>query len=340
MQHPDTVLFSAQKPLPALPACEHIAGNEKFIRKAFALQAEYGAVFDITCDCEDGAPTGEERDHAQMVARLLNDPDNASKRSGVRIHDPSHAAWKQDVDILLGESGENVRYLTVPKPLSYDEAAKAVDYIHSCSNGAGITPPAVHILVETQSALADVFRIATIPGLQGLVFGLLDFVSDHQGAVPESAMRSPGQFQHHLIGRAKAEVAAAALANGLVPTHNPCLNFNDPSAAGEDARIAREEFGYLRMYSIHPAQIKPIVEAMQPRAEDIARAASILLAAQAANWGPISHDGDMHDRASYRYFWDLLKRARATGAEMPRAAEESFFPRDFPALGKSSAMKL
>jgi citrate lyase subunit beta/citryl-CoA lyase len=340
MQHPDTVLFSAKKPLPALPACEHIAGNEKFIRKAFALQAELGAVFDITCDCEDGAPTGEERDHAQMVARLLNDPDNAAKRSGVRIHDPSHTAWKQDVDILLGESGENVRYLTVPKPLSYDEAAKAVDYIQACSNGAGIMPPAVHILVETQSALADVFRIATIPGLQGLVFGLLDFVSDHQGAVPESAMRSPGQFQHRLIARAKAEVAAAALANGLVPTHNPCLNFSDPAAAGEDARIAREEFGYLRMYSIHPAQIKPIVEAMQPRAGDIARAASILLAAQAANWGPISHDGDMHDRASYRYFWDLLKRARATGVEMPRAAEETFFPRDFPTLGKSSAMNL
>jgi citrate lyase subunit beta/citryl-CoA lyase len=340
MQHPDTVLFSAKKPLPALPACEHIAGNEKFIRKAFALQAELGAVFDITCDCEDGAPTGEERDHAQMVARLLNDPDNAAKRSGVRIHDPSHTAWKQDVDILLGESGENVRYLTVPKPLSYDEAAKAVDYIQACSNGAGIMPPAVHILVETQSALADVFRIATIPGLQGLVFGLLDFVSDHQGAVPESAMRSPGQFQHRLIARAKAEVAAAALANGLVPTHNPCLNFSDPAAAGQDARIAREEFGYLRMYSIHPAQIKPIVEAMQPRAGDIARAASILLAAQAANWGPISHDGDMHDRASYRYFWDLLKRARATGAELPRTAEETFFPRDFPTLGKSSAMNL
>ena len=340
MQHPDTVLFSARKPLPALPACEHIAGNEKFIRKAFALQAELGAVFDITCDCEDGAPTGEERDHAQMVARLLNDPDNAAKRSGVRIHDPSHTAWKQDVDILLGESGENVRYLTVPKPLSYDEAAKAVDYIQACSNGAGIMPPAVHILVETQSALAEVFRIATIPGLQGLVFGLLDFVSDHQGAVPESAMRSPGQFQHRLIARAKAEVAAAALANGLVPTHNPCLNFSDPAAASEDARIAREQFGYLRMYSIHPAQIKPIVEAMQPRAEDIARAASILLAAQAANWGPISHDGDMHDRASYRYFWDLLKRARATGAEMPRAAEDTFFPRDFPTLGKSSAMDL
>ena len=50
MQHPDSVLFQAGKALPALPACEHFAGNEKFIRKAFALQAELGAIFDVTCD--------------------------------------------------------------------------------------------------------------------------------------------------------------------------------------------------------------------------------------------------------------------------------------------------
>ena len=340
MQHPDTVLFQAERSLPAVPACEHFAGNEKFIRKAYLLQSELGGIFDITCDCEDGAPAGEERAHAQLVARLLNDPDHASGHAGVRIHDPTHGAWKQDVDILIGEAGENIAYITVPKPLSYDHAVGAVDYIQACSNGAGIEPPAIYILIETQSALTDVFRIAAIPGLQGLVFGLLDFVSDHQGAVPASAMRSPGQFQHRLIARAKAEVAAAALANGLVPVHNPCLDINDPAVPREDARIARDEFGYLRMYSIHPLQIQPIVEAMQPRADDIARAADLLLAAQAANWGPIQHHGEMHDRASYRYFWNLLKRARATGAEIPHAAEEAFFPRDFPALGKTSTMKL
>ncbi|MGD2139246.1 MAG: aldolase/citrate lyase family protein [Burkholderiales bacterium] len=339
-QHPDLVLFQADKALPALPACEHFAGNEKFIRKAFGLQSELGKVFDVTCDCEDGAPAGEERTHAHMVAKLLNEPEHASGRAGARIHDPKHSAWKQDVDILIGEAGANLAYVTVPKPLSYDAAAAAVDYIQSCANGAGIAAPPVHILVETQSALADVFRIASIPGLQGLVFGLLDFVSDHQGAVPASAMRSPGQFQHRLIVRAKAEVAAAALANGLVPVHNPCLDIKDPAVPREDARIAREEFGFLRMYSIHPGQIKPIVEAMQPSADDIARAADILLAAHAANWGPVSHRGEMHDRASYRYFWDLLKRARATGADIPRAAEDAFFPRDFPVLGKNSTMTL
>ncbi len=340
MQHPDDVLFQGENSFPALPACEHFAGNEKFIRKAFALQSGLGTIFDVTCDCEDGAPAGDEREHAQMVARLLNDPGNAFKRAGVRIHDPAHAAWKQDVDILVGESGASIAYMTVPKVTSHSQVANAVDYIHTRSDKAGLaSAPPIHILIETQSALLDVFEIAALPGLQAIVFGLLDFVSDHRGAVPASAMRSPGQFQHRLVTRAKTQLAAAALANGLVPTHNPCLVFTDPAVPHEDARIAHEEFGFMRMYSIHPAQIEPIVAAMQPGASEVARAAEILLAAQAANWGPVSHGGEMHDRASYRYFWDVLKRARATGVGLTAAAEKAFFPREFPTLGSSTSLE-
>lgn len=323
--HPDLVLFPGEKPFPVLLACEHFAGNEKFIRKAFALQIELGPVFDVTCDCEDGAPAGAENDHARMVARMINSAENLFGRAGARIHDPLHAAWRADVDTLIGEAGMRLAYVTVPKPLSYDQAAIAVEYIHARSRIAGIKAPPVHILIETQSALRDVFRIAALPGLEALDFGLLDFVSDHHGAIAAAAMRSPGQFGHRLIARAKAEITAAALANGLVPTHNPCLVLDDPAVPREDAAQAREEFGFLRMYSIHPGQIVPIVEAMRPAADDVVRAAEILLAAQAAGWGPISHRDEMHDRASYRFFWELLKRARSTGITLPKAAERAFF---------------
>jgi citrate lyase subunit beta/citryl-CoA lyase len=324
--HPEEVLFQNEQPPAALAACEHYAGNEKFILKALALQAELGPVFDVTCDCEDGAPSNAEREHALLVARLINSGENRHQRAGVRLHDPAHPAFRQDVDILVGEAGASVAYLTVPKPVSYDQAASALDYIRNRAEKAGLKACApIHIIVETQSALRDIFRIAALPGLEALDFGLLDFVSDHRGAIPASAMRSPGQFEHRLVGRAKAEIAAAALANGLVPTHNPCLALNDADAARADALRARNEFGFLRMYSIHPAQILPIVEAMRPALADVQRAAEILVAACSAGWGPVRHDGEMHDRASYRFFWDLLKRARTTGVRLPADAEQTFF---------------
>ena len=53
--HPNEALFKGEKPFPAIPSCEHFAGSEKLIVKALELQDKLGPIFDITCDCEDGA---------------------------------------------------------------------------------------------------------------------------------------------------------------------------------------------------------------------------------------------------------------------------------------------
>ena len=82
----------------------------------------------------------------------------------------------------------------------------------------------MHVLIETHGALRDVWQIAALPGVESIDFGLMDFVSGHHGAIPASAMRSPGQFEHRLIARAKAEVVAAALAD------------NRPAIVSEDQR--------------------------------------------------------------------------------------------------------
>lgn len=41
--------------------------------------------------------------------------------------------------------------------------------------------------------------------------------------------------------------------------------------------------------------------------------------------GPIQHHGQLHDRASYRYYGELLARAQATGMRLPEAARQRFF---------------
>src|SRR5690606_23654159 len=147
----------------------------------------------------------------------------------------------------------------------------------------------------------------------------------HEIDVDESVMRSPGQFEHRLIVRAKAEVAASALAHAIVPCHCICMDTVDPESAFQDASRARREYGFLRMASIHPVQIEPIVRAMSPQVALVGRSAAILLAGRAAQWGPIKHAGEMHDRASYRYFWQVLQRAKSCGMELPAEAETAFF---------------
>jgi citrate lyase subunit beta/citryl-CoA lyase len=153
----------------------------------------------------------------------------------------------------------------------------------------------------------------------------MDFVSAHHGAIPAAAMRSPGQFEHALLVRAKGEVVAAALARGVVPAHNVTLDLSSGAQAQADARRARDEFGFLRMWSIHPVQIRAIVDAMQPDRCEVDEAAAILVAAQAADWGPIQHAGKLHDRATYRYYWEVLQKAKVTGVPLPEAAARAFF---------------
>src|SRR6478609_257692 len=69
--HPSRALFEGEKPFPIIPSCEHFAGSEKLIGKALEQQLKLGGVFDITCDCEDGAPAGREKEHAEMIVRVL-----------------------------------------------------------------------------------------------------------------------------------------------------------------------------------------------------------------------------------------------------------------------------
>lgn len=326
MVHPNDALFGGEKPFPLIPACEHFAGSEKLILKALAMQDSIGPVFDITCDCEDGAASGQERAHAEMIVRVLTAETNVHKMAGARIHDYTHPAWKQDIDILVGGAGKVLSYITIPKCTDVSQAQEMIAYLQKTATFNGIERIIpVHILIETHGALKQAHEIAALPWLQVLDFGLMDFVSAHHGAIPASAMRSPGQFEHRLLARAKAEVVAAALANGVVPAHNVTLDLKNIERTFNDASRARGEFGFLRMWSIYPTQIQAIVDAMKPNYDEVTDAANILLTAQQADWGPIQYAGELHDRATYRYFWEVLQKAKVTGITLPDNVDQTFF---------------
>jgi len=151
----------------------------------------------------------------------------------------------------------------------------------------------------------------------------MDFVSAHRGAIPASAMSAKGQFEHPLVLRAKLEIAAACHAQGKTPSHCVVTEFKHASALMEAAGTACRQFGYTRMWSIHPAQVRPIVEAFTPTVAEVDLAIEIIGAAQAADWAPIQHRDALHDRASYRYYWHLLARAHLTSyADEPQLPAE------------------
>ena len=133
-------------------------------------------------------------------------------------------------------------------------------------------PPAptqlpLHALIESPAAVHRAFDIAAHPRVQSLSFGLMDFVSAHGGAIPADGMGVAGPV-HASAGGARqardrlglpcARQGALALRRDRIQGHR--------RAARRGARAPPREFGYTRMWSIHPDQIRPILEAFAPDA--------------------------------------------------------------------------
>ena len=324
MKHPREVLLGSQAAAGVLPVCDHYSGVEVRMRKSLQLQAElhqeFGVgVMDVTLDCEDGAPVGGEKDHAELVLSLAASA-SPDARVAVRVHPLGHPAFEQDIAILVGQASSRWCHIMLPKVESVADIHAAVQAI----DAAGGAHLPLHALIESPLAVHNAFGIAAHPRVQSLSFGLMDFVSTHNGAIPAQAMQSAGQFSHPLVVRAKLEIASACHAHGKVPSHCVVTEFSDTNAMRAAAERASQEFGFTRMWSIHPSQIRPILEALSPKAAEIELASEIVLAGFKAQWAPISHQGHLHDRASYRFYWQVLERAHSTGRHLAKEVLEFF----------------
>ena len=322
--HPRTVLMGAQARTGLLPVCDHYSGIPSRMVQSLRLQAEltqeFGTcVMDVTLDCEDGAPTGREADHAALVADLAGRSD-AAARVAVRVHPISHPAFVDDINTLVGRVGHKLRHIMLPKVESVDEINRALHHIDK-AGGAGIP---LHVLIESPMGLHHAYAIAGHARVASISFGLMDFVSSCGGAIPDTAMQLEGQFSHPLITQAKLQIALACHAFGKTPSHCVVTEFNDSFAIGRAARMAAQQFGYTRMWSIHPSQIRPILQAFTPDADVVENAAAVIEAGHAAQWAPISHNNRLQDRASYRYYWQILERARTTGQKLPESVKPFF----------------
>ncbi len=327
MIHPASVLQTSRQ-APRLPVVDHYCGTLERITKALALQVQLASelgrnVMDVTLDCEDGAPVGGEHAHAVMVRDIaIKHYQTTGLKAAVRIHPTDHPSFEDDI-ATLAPAFACLAHVMIPKVESVADIERVASLIAA--------PLPLHGLIESAYAVSQVAAIAAHPRVASLSFGLMDFVSSHNGAIPAVGMTldlANGQFAHPLLVQAKLSIAAACHAHGKVPSHCVVTELKDGAAFAAAAHQAAQQLGYTRMWSIHPSQIKPILAAFAPSASDLALACELIPAAQAANWAPISFQNTLHDRASYRYYWQVLQAAFLAGATLPADILQPFFNQD------------
>ena len=155
--HPSAVLFDAGDAAgPLLPVCDHYCGSEPRMRKALALQAERGPVFDVTLDGEDGAPAGGEVAHAELIGALIASPANAHGRVGARVVPGEHPAFAPMLSALLPRAGNRLAYLMIPKVLDAAQFAADAARVDALARELGVpVVPTVAVRSGGEAALRE-----------------------------------------------------------------------------------------------------------------------------------------------------------------------------------------
>jgi enamine deaminase RidA (YjgF/YER057c/UK114 family) len=98
------------------------------------------------------------------VVSLVNSADNRFGRVGARAHPFDHPCFEADVDTLVGQAGERLAYLMIPKVRDAADMERAAEAVAACQarHGQQRALP-LQVLIETHGALREVQRIAAHP---------------------------------------------------------------------------------------------------------------------------------------------------------------------------------
>lgn len=289
--------------------CEHIVSSLRHFNKALEIRDglktnskvsntnKLSSNFEITFDLEDGVGHNTGLSKLNELLNNFSASSNSEDLSfGLRV------SCLNCVDELLAiKDFPKLNYITIPKVPDSSTAKKVASLIADIL-GSELK---IHFLIETPGALRGLSKIAKIPNVAAFDFGIMDYAAEL--GLSSSVITSPLQFTNPQITLAKCELVRIAKEAGIVPTHNVTLDFQSSTQTFEDASTAYRYFGFERMWSIHPKQISQILAAFAPTAAEIKEATAVLKLAKKLDYAPVSYQGKLYDRASYRILERVLK---------------------------------
>lgn len=236
-----------------------------------ALKALRGDADLVILDLEDAVAPGAKDTARCALAEILG---NAPGREGIviRVNDPATESGDADLRALteLARDGGAPSFAIMVPKLTVDTPLRLV-------------PEGISVigLIETATAVRDIYRIATLPRITRLALGAVD-LSTELGCEPVSAT----------IDAVRAQLVLASVTAGMAaPLDSPCVNFRDETVVQEAAQRARRD-GFGGLLCIHPAQLEAVATAYRPTEKQLTWARKVLAAGDAA----AAVDGEMVDR--------------------------------------------
>ncbi len=225
----------------------------------------------VIVDLEDAVPPAEKELARAAVMGWLSSRSSADKPVAVRINS-GDSPWFTDDLGLCAMPG--VAAVVLPK------AADPGDIERVLSSGAR----SVLALIESAQGIAQASQIASMQGVDRLMFGHIDFSVD---LGIEGDDRELDYYRSQLV-------LASRLAGIAAPVDGVTTALDDESVLRADT-LRGKRFGFGGKLCIHPRQLAAVHASYLPTDAEVAWATRVLDAAAAANGAAVAVDGKMVD---------------------------------------------
>ncbi len=231
----------------------------------------------VIVDLEDAVAPGDKASAREALRAWLS----PAKPVFVRIN-AADTSWFADDLALVALPG--VAGIVLPKA----EAAAPLSELHRRAPDARLVP-----LIETAAGLWNAHAVASVPGVERVAFGSVDFQLD---------LGITGEGEELLFARSQL-VLVSRVAGRAAPIDGVTVALDDPVVLAEDVARARR-LGFGAKLCIHPKQVAAVNAGFMPPAAEVAWAREVVRAADASGDNAVRLDGKLIDRP-------IIERARA-----------------------------
>ena len=277
--------------------------EDRFVDKAATVPAD-AVVFDL----EDSIAPSEKAAARARLGEVLPAFDGGDRWVMVRPNGLDTGLLEADLDVAVSAGGTSgLDAVFVPKVHGPEVVGTVDAYLTFLERTRGLPDGRIALVVwiESTSGVGRAEDIcAASPRLVAAAFGAEDYVTD----LGVQRRRDSGE-----VAYARARVANAARAAGLVAVDCPEPDYRDADGFVADSRRARM-VGYRGKFCIHPDQVTLANEVFGVDPDELAWARRVAAAfedGEARGLGAVGLDGAMVDRPVYLRARALLTRAGA-----------------------------
>lgn len=267
----------------------------------------------VLFDLEDSLYKNEKDEYRTTIVEHIRAHPWNDVSLNYRINGISTRWWYKDIIEVVGEIGERIDNIVVPKVDEASDVRTVENLLRQVEvNAEQDGPTGIVVQIETATGLTNVDEIVRASDrLSAVVFGPGDYSASIGASGHDLGFSSEyqGHYWHYPLSRIVQAAASAGIRaiDGLYADIDSIDNFRKSC---QHARM----LGYDGKWVIHPNQVQVANDVFSPSKREAERAKAIIdTYTETDSEGTPTYEGKIIDETTYEIARDILKRSKKCG---------------------------